>query len=206
MVCMAFSSSFIYFCILIQNVMTYSDYSAIFDQILSGTIQHAPYDDPHFVEYTKLNQSRSHRWDKTGKLTEECISTIQSISIPMHWILITEPWCGDAAHSVPFIAKMAALNPLIHLEIQLRDNKDSEIESYLTNGAKSIPILVVRNTFGEDLFVWGPRPEACRELHHALKAQEVTLEELKTGLQQWYNADKGTHIQEELIAQFRSLT
>jgi len=203
---MAFSSSFIYFCILILNAMTYSDYSAIFDQILSGTIQHVPYDDPHFIEYTKLNQSRSHRWDKTGKLTEECISTIQSISTSMHWVLITEPWCGDAAHSVPFLAKMAAENPLIHLEIQLRDNEDSEIESYLTNGAKSIPVLIVRNSFGEDLFVWGPRPQKCRELHHALKAQEVTLEELKTGLQQWYNTDKGVSIQEEIVDQLKALS
>lgn len=203
---MAFSSSFIYFCILILNAMTYSDYSAIFDQILSGTIQHVPYDDPHFIEYTKLNQSRSHRWDKTGKLTEECISTIQSISTSMHWVLITEPWCGDAAHSVPFLAKMAAENPLIHLEIQLRDSEGSEIESYLTKGAKSIPMLVARNSFGEDLFVWGPRPQGCRELHQTLKAQEVTFEELKTGLQQWYNADKGVSIQEEIVAQLQYLS
>lgn len=206
MVYMAFSSSYLYFYILILKAMTYSDYSAIFDQILSGTLHHAPYDDPHFVEYTKLNQSRMHRWDKTGILTEECKSTIQSIEIPMHWILITEPWCGDAAHSVPFLAKMAAENPLIHLEIQLRDCEDSEIESYLTNGGKSIPILIVRNSLGEDLFVWGPRPETCRVVHHALKAQEITLEELKTGLQQWYNADKGLSIQEEMIDKIRSLS
>ncbi|MCE2682781.1 MAG: thioredoxin family protein, partial [Cryomorphaceae bacterium] len=130
----------------ILETMTFSDYSFIFNHILTGTIQHAPYDDPHFVEYTKLNHSRMHRWEKTGKLTEECISTIQSISTPMHWILITEPWCGDAAHSVPFLAKMAEENPLIHLEIQLRDSEGSEIESYLTNGGKSIPILIVRNS------------------------------------------------------------
>ncbi len=186
--------------------MNYIEYTQLYEEILSGKITHSPYNDPHFVEYTKLNQSRSHRWDMKGVLIEQCISTIQSIDVPMHWILITEPWCGDAAHSVPFIAKMAALNPLIHLEIQLRDSDDSEIESYLTKGAKSIPMLVARNSFGEDLFVWGPRPQGCQELHQTLKAQEVTFEELKTGLQQWYNADKGVSIQEEIVAQLQSLS
>jgi hypothetical protein len=185
--------------------MNYQDYTNLYDKILSGKITNAPYDDPHFVEYTKLNHSRTRRWEKTGLLSEDCKSTIQSIDVPMHWILITEPWCGDAAHSVPFLAKMAAENPLIHLEIQLRDSEESEISSYLTNGGKSIPILVVRNSLGEDLFVWGPRPRQCRELHHSLKAQEVTLEELKTGLQHWYNTDKGVNIQEEIVAQLKAL-
>jgi hypothetical protein len=203
---MAFSSSFLYFYKLFLNAMTYTEYTAIFDQILSGTIQHAPYDDPHFVEYTKLNHSRMHRWEKTGLLSEDCKSTIQSIDEPMQWILITEPWCGDAAHGVPFIAKMAAENPLIHLEIQLRDSEESEISSYLTNGGKSIPMLIVRNSMNEDLFVWGPRPEKCGELHHSLKAQEVTFEELKTALQQWYNTDKGVSIQEEIVAQLKALS
>ncbi len=186
--------------------MNYQDYTNLYDEILSGKITKAPYDDAHFAEYTKLNQSRSHRWDKTGLLAEECKSTIQSIDVSMHWVLITEPWCGDAAHSVPFIAKMAAENSMIDLEIQLRDDENSEIGSYLTNGAKSIPILVVRNTFGEDLFAWGPRPEKCRELHHNLKAQEVTIDELKRELQHWYNADKGVSIQEEIVAQLKALS
>jgi hypothetical protein len=186
--------------------MNYQEYTHLYEEILTGKITHAPYNDPHFVEYVKLNQSRSHRWDKTGLLTEECKSTIQSIDTPMHWILITEPWCGDAAHSVPFIAKMAAENPLIHLEIQLRDSEESEISSYLTHGGKSIPILVVRNSMGEDLFVWGPRPQECQELHHTLRAQDVTFEELKTALQQWYNTDKGARIQTEIAAALHTLS
>lgn len=181
--------------------MDFNTYSELFKEILDGNNTTAPYDDAHFVEYVKLNASRQHRWIKTGVLSQELISTIEKIKDEQHWVLITEPWCGDASHSVPFIAKMTELNPHIKLEIQLRDSDNSEIDNYLTNGGKSIPILVVRNSKNEDLFVWGPRPAACQEIFLEMKQKDLTLEEQKVVLQNWYNHDKGISIQAELNEQ-----
>ena len=125
--------------------MTFSDYQKLFDAILAGETNEKPYDDFHFVEYVKLNLSRQNRWVKKGEITEEIKLTVQSITEKQTWIVITEPWCGDAAHNVPFIVKLAQLNPNITLKLQLRDSKHSEIESYLTNGGKSIPKLIARD-------------------------------------------------------------
>lgn len=179
--------------------MNYSDYLSLFDDILNGTNTHSPYDDPHYVEYTKLNHSRMHRWEKKGMLSPETISTVQSISIPQTWILITEPWCGDASHIVPFIAKMAELNPLITLQIQLRDSEDSEIDKYLTNGGKSIPKLIVRDEYGKDIFHWGPRPEPCQALFLKMKNEGIAPDEQKIALQNWYNRDESQTLQREVV-------
>jgi hypothetical protein len=181
--------------------MDFNTYSELFKEILDGSNTTAPYDDAHYVEYTKLNASRQHRWMKTGVLSQELINTIEKIKDEQHWVLITEPWCGDASHNVPFIAKMAELNPNIKLEIQLRDSENSEIDNYLTNGGKSIPILVVRNAKNEDLFVWGPRPAACQEIFQEMKNNNLPFEEQKVILQNWYNHDKGVSIQAELNEQ-----
>jgi hypothetical protein len=181
--------------------MDFNTYSALFKEILDGNNTTAPYDDAHFVEYVKLNASRQNRWIKTGVLSQELTNTIEKIKDEQHWVLITEPWCGDASHSVPFIAKMAELNPNIKLEIQLRDSDNSEINNYLTNSGKAIPILVVRNSKNEDLFVWGPRPAPCQQIFLEMKKKDLTLEEQKVVLQNWYNNDKGVSIQVELNEQ-----
>jgi len=178
--------------------MNFSDYQQTFDRILSGELTTAPYDDPHFIEYVKLNHSRQNRWVKKGELIDEAVEAVTNIQSKQNWVLITEPWCGDASHNVAFIVKLAELNPLISLDIQLRDAEGSEIDSYLTNGGKSIPKLIIRNDSGKDLIVWGPRPAEAQALFHKLKEQNRSFEEQKIGLQQWYNENQGLAVQTEL--------
>lgn len=181
--------------------MNWNDYLSSFDPILNGTYKTAPYDKEAYREYAQLNKSRMSRWLKTIKLQPELVSAVMAIDSPQHWLLITEAWCGDAAHSTPIIQLMAALNPNIRLEIVLRDSTD-DIESYLTNGGKSIPKLVVRNEKGVDLFVWGPRPASCQKLVVELKSLESTFDVVNAKVQQWYNKDKGIEIQAELTTLF----
>ncbi len=95
--------------------------------------------------------------------------------VPQHWIIITEPWCGDAGE--PFL-----------------------IESYLTNGSKSIPKLVARDSSGNDLFTWGPRPQPAQELRTTLITSNTDPEATKIALQHWYNEDKGESLHTELTA------
>ena len=178
--------------------MTFKDYQQTFDEVLAGNIIHSPYDDPHFLEYTKLNFSRQNRWLKKGEILPESRAAVNSISKKQTWVIITEPWCGDAAHCVPFIVKLAELNPLITLEIQLRDSENSEIENYLTNGVKSIPSLIIRDGNNTDLFVWGPRPEPAAILFLESKAQQLSVVDQKVALQNWYNKDIGHTIQKEI--------
>lgn len=178
-----------------MNVQTYSE---MFDQILATSHTDAPYNDVHFLDYTKLNASRFSRWMKKGELLPEAKTIFESIQEPLNFIIITEHWCGDAAHVVPFIVQLAALNENITVDIELRDSEPFRIEQYLTNGGKSIPKLIVKNAEGEDVFVWGPRPEACQIVFNELKAKNAPFEEAKIALQNWYNTDKGVQIQQEI--------
>ena len=159
----------------------------------------APYDDPAFMDYTIMNWQRTSRWLKTGKVLPEMETVLKSIDTKQNWLLITEPWCGDAAHIVPFIKLFAALNPNIKLTVELRDAEPHSINNYLTNGkSKSIPILVIRDEDQKDIAVWGPRPKACQIVYDKLHNQDADFETLKSALQKWYNADKGVSLQKEL--------
>lgn len=180
------------------DVMTFENYLQQFEDILNHPENHPTYQDDEYFQYTKMNWTRMSRWLKRFEPSEDFKQFINTISEKQQWIIITEPWCGDAAHSVPMLHKMAASNPNITVDIQLRDRAPFLIDSYLTNGGKSIPILVVRNQEHEDLAVWGPRPQACQELFLALKAAGKEFEEIKEEIQKWYNMDKGAEIQKEI--------
>ncbi len=182
--------------------MTYGDYQQLFDYILSKRHAEHPYDDEHYMNYTRLNQARMKRWDKQLELSEALVGTIKSIRNKQHWIIITEPWCGDAAHILPFLMRLVQHNPLITYELQLRDSPPFLITAYLTDGSKSIPKLIVRDQTGNDIFSWGPRPKGAQALFYGLRAQKADFETSKVALQQWYNTDKGKSLCNELSALF----
>lgn len=183
--------------------MKLNEYMSRFDAVLNGEITGGLYADPHFVDYTKLNDARQRRWMKKMELEAETKAILHAIDSPQQWIVITEEWCGDSAHNLPFIAAMAEENPLISLDIQLRDAPPFLIDHYLTNGGKSIPILVVRDEEGQDLFVWGPRPEGGKHIMTEGKAQGIAGDITKANLHKWYNEDKGLSIQREIRQQIQ---
>lgn len=177
-----------------MNWQEYLDYT---HEILSSPDPQPPYNNPDYFQYTKMNDARTRRWIKTNPITEETKTIVANIREPQQWIVITEPWCGDAAHIVPVIYLMSALNDKITLQVQLRDSH-SEIEKYLTNGSKSIPMLIVRNEKGEDIFHWGPRPKEGQALYLSLKERNADFEETKIAIQNYYNADKALSTQSEI--------
>jgi len=180
--------------------MTFQEYLDYFERILASPQDHEPYGDAEYLAYAKLNWSRTNRWLKRFEPTEETKAFIASITDPQHWIVITEPWCGDAAHSVPQLYQIVKDNPNIDFDIQLRDAAPFLIEDYLTGGSKSIPKLIIRNDVGHDKAVWGPRPQKLQDIFDEMKAESRTFEETKELMQKWYNEDKGTEMQKELLA------
>ena len=174
--------------------MTPSEYIATFELENPGYSSYPT----NYQHYIPLNKSRFTRSLKQGVITQELTEIIRAINEKQDWVIITEPWCGDAAQIVPYLFKIAALNPLINVLVQLRDSH-SEIESYLSDGKMSIPKLIVRNKEGADRFVWGPRPQKLEAIYLELKNKNENIDDMKTILQKWYNDDKGKEIQEEIM-------
>ncbi len=186
--------------------MDYKEYLGLFEKIIDNRLSDsAPYNDHTYLHYTKLNYSRMKRWEKTLVLDENLVEIVKGISDFQRWIIIVEPWCGDAAPTVPFLIHLAQQNPLIQYNLQLRDEEPFLINSYLTNGSKSIPKLIVQDGAGSDLFTWGPRPLAAQKVVDELKAANVDFETSVSQLQDWYNKDKGVELQKELLVLFRGI-
>jgi hypothetical protein len=184
----------------LEKSISYSNYKALIDEyVIVGKTTGAK-TTQELIDYTKLNAKRSSRIEKTLTLQNETIAVLQSIKASQTWLLITESWCGDAANSVPAIAKMAEASPLVELQIVLRDEHPDLIDQFLTNGGRSIPKLIALDSASKVLFTWGPRPQIAQDLFMAWKNSDPqpSFHEFHIEIQQWYNSDKSIAIQNEI--------
>lgn len=178
--------------------MVFSEYMSLFEDVISNPSNYLLYRDEAYQQYAKMNWTRTNRWLKRFEPDQSFMEVVGNLEEKQRWIIITEPWCGDAAHIIPILVKLAAQNKNIEVDIQLRDDEPFLIESYLTNGGKAIPILIIRDEEDNDIAVWGPRPVACQALFNQLKSEGAEFDEIKEAIQKWYNVDKGMAIQEEI--------
>ena len=156
--------------------------------------------DKKYYEYRKINLQRSKRLGKQFQPSEELIETVKSIDEPQLWMVITESWCGDSAQNLPIITKAAELNDKIDLRILLRDSNTDIIDHYLTDGqSRSIPILVVFDPDGNEIFKWGPRPDTAKTLVTNLKRDGFSKEEFNQQLHLWYGRNRGKELESELL-------
>ncbi|MEQ9299234.1 MAG: thioredoxin family protein [Cyclobacteriaceae bacterium] len=152
------------------------------------------------INFTKLNAQRSKRITKTVKLEELTTQAVKHIQEAQTWLVISESWCGDAANSLPMLAKMADENELINLRVVLRDEDTELIDTFLTRGGRSIPKLIALDGEHNVLFTWGPRPSEAQKLYDDWRndPDHVPYAEFQITMQQWYNQNKGVALQQEL--------
>ena len=183
------------------NSYTYNEYRKIISDLLvegksSGDIQ-----SEDLTHYSSLNETRMHRLDKTIKISDEILLKLQSLKNEYFWLVISEGWCGDAAQLLPIFNKMDEVSDKIEMKIVFRDENVELMNLFLTNGAKSIPKLIVldKKTLNVEAN-WGPRPKGAIELLRNYKEKFGKVDETaKTELQLWYLHDKGRTTQNEVV-------
>lgn len=186
----------------LENAMSYTEYKTLMNDLLMENKSTAAIQEESLVEYSKLNQRRMKRWEKTLKITDEAEAFFKNYDQKMLWLVVSEGWCGDAAHGLPVLNALAELNPHIELKIVLRDSEDDLINQFLTNGAKSIPkLIMLKEENLEVIETWGPRPSTAAKLTADYKQEFGQLDaSFKEDLQRWYNQDKGQTTIEDLQA------
>lgn len=185
----------------LNNSMSYNEYRLLMAELVKNQSTTGLDKSVDMVAYTVLNEQRMKRWDKTIKVSAEAQEKIASFKREVTWLVLTESWCGDAAHVNPVINKVAELSPNIDLKFVLRDENDALMQQFLTNGGKSIPKLIMFDrTSGEVLGTFGPRPAAATQLVRDYLAEHgMITEEFKEILQGWYNKDKGQSTISDLL-------
>jgi hypothetical protein len=185
----------------LQNSISYNEYRTLVSKLISEGKSTGNEQSADLLHYSELNEVRMKRLEKTLKMDSEVLEKLQNLKSKQTWLVIAEGWCGDAAQILPIIKLMAESSENIELKIVLRDENEDLIHEFLTNGARSIPKLIVLDENLEVINHWGPRPEAAKNLILDYKAQHGIVDEpAKIALQKWYLDDKGISTQKEIVA------
>ena len=152
------------------------------------------------INYTKLNDARMRRLDKTTKISETHQTIFSNYQKKVTWLVLTESWCGDAAQSLPVLNKIAAITPHLTLKVVLRDAHIDLMQHFLTNEAMAIPKLIaIDEVSGVIIGQWGPRPsEATKMVAHYKAANGSLSPKFKKELQIWYTKDKGQSVIDDI--------
>jgi len=181
----------------LKKSLSYKEYILLTDRLVADEKTTGENQSPEMIEYTKLNAQRMSRIYKTTEISKEFNDVLKNKQL---WVLIAEPWCGDVANTVPVFAKIAESSEKISLHILLRDENTEVMNEYLTNGARSIPILIILDENYEEKYVWGPRPSELQSMVLEYKRSgDFDIEELKKNVQLWYFNDKTLSTQKELL-------
>ena len=184
----------------LQKAISYTSYRKLISDLIASGKSSGPIQSEDLLNYSKLNDRRMTRLDKTIQLSQETLLGLKKIDKPITWLVLTEGWCGDAAQTLPVINKIADESDLITLKIIFRDEHEELMSHFLTNGGKSIPKLLVLNSENEVLNTWGPRPDKAAKMVQDYKNKHGQLDAtFKQELQVWYNKDKGVNIQENML-------
>jgi len=185
----------------INGSISYRDYRELVEQLADEHSNTGIEKTEALANYTKLNDRRMRRWDKTIKISKETQQKISEFNQKMTLLIITESWCGDAAHVIPALNKMAELNPNIDVKLVLRDENLELMDMFLTKGGRAIPkVIMIDDETGAVLSTYGPRPsEASSYVNRFIAKNGSLTPEFKEDLQHWYNGDKGQNIIKDVI-------
>jgi len=186
---------------LLAGGFSYSQFVEFTEQLVLENRTSGANQSEDYLSYTRMCLQRMVRWNKTSKVSEELKQLLLQVNQSQVWLIITEAWCGDGAQSIPYLAKLADLNPLIMLKIVLRDEHPDLMDAYLTNGARSIPKLVAMTAdLQVELFTWGPKPKYLLDRHAAFKqnSEGLTYPEFLEEIHLWYAKNKHKDLESEI--------
>ena len=189
---------------LIQNSLekaySYSEYRTLIKLLITSRKSTSEDKNEALFEYSRLNDKRMDRLDKTLRVTNDTLLSVQSLEKQVTFLVISEGWCGDAAQIVPIVSKIADSSEFITMKIVLRDEHEELMNQFLTNGTKSIPKVILVDSDYNVINSWGPRPSIATKMVLNYKKQNGGLDaDFKRNLQVWYNKDRGINTQKEIV-------
>jgi len=157
---------------------------------------------PDFDQYLADVVSNRELWLSTYARAQVEDATVDAVRAAGKWRLaaLSEDWCGDAFNTLPYVAKLVSMAPNLELRIFGRDANPDLMDSHLTNGARSIPVVILYDEEFRERGWWGPRPSELQDWFERIgRGMESTARYRE--LRRWYAMDRGRTALREIAAQ-----
>ncbi|NIP56494.1 MAG: hypothetical protein GWM92_07165 [Gemmatimonadetes bacterium] len=149
---------------------------------------------PTFREYLE-ERVEKHRelWHglyERASVPDEIVGAARAIPGRWHLLALSEDWCGDAVNTLPYVARLAEEVPGWELRVLERDRNPELMDAHLTDGSRSIPVVMVLDEEFEEIGWWGPRPPELQEWVLG-DGQALDKDERYRRQRRWYARDRG---------------
>lgn len=152
-----------------------------------------------FIATAKANRELWEATMRRATVPDDLVRRAAAIAAPRHLLVLHEDWCGDAVNTVPVVAALADAVPHLDLRVLARDEHPVLMDRHLTNGARSIPIVVVLDEEYVELGWWGPRPAELQAWAMSPEARALSKDDRYRELRRWYARDRGRTTLTEIV-------
>ena len=122
-----------------------------------------------------------------------------SLAGGLRLLVINADWCLDSATTVPILARLAERVPGVVLRVLDREQYPEVMDRYLTEGTRSIPLVILLDRDFTELGHWGPRPAVLQAWVRA-NLRAMPKEDRLREQRRWYARDRGESVLREILA------
>lgn len=186
---------------ILDKTISWDQYYAVAQAYAESEDKPELYRNEKMLRYLRENIGRIDHIRKTITIESKLYNALTAVKTDLIWLVLTEPWCGDASQVVPVLYTIASCSEHISFRILQSDAHPDVMSAYLTDGSRSIPKLIcLRADTLEELGTWGPRPASLQKIVLANKDDASLSFGAKVRMvHAWYEEDKTASIQDEFI-------
>jgi hypothetical protein len=154
---------------------------------------------PGFLSHAVANAELWRAVYARERVDDAALARAESLGGPWHLLVLVEDWCGDAVNTLPVLGWLAEHAPNIDLRVLGRDTNLDLMDAHLTNGSRSIPVVMILDATYQERAWWGPRPAELQAWVMG-PARTMTKEDRYREVRRWYARDHGATTVNEVLS------
>lgn len=154
-----------------------------------------------FIEFLAKPKKYKDLWDglyKRAVVPEAILARAQTLTQPLHLLVLSEEWCGDSINTLPLVARLVEAMSGADMRILERDKNLDLIDAHLTGRSRSIPVIMLLDGDYREHGWWGPRPGPLQEWV-IKEGFSLPKDERYREVRTWYARDHGVTSLTELL-------
>ena len=156
---------------------------------------------PRFLEEVRATAELWREVARRTRVDEEARRRVRRTGGSWRLLVLADDWCGDAVNSLPVVARLVDAHPAAELRIVARDAFPELRDRHLTNGSRSVPIVILLDEEGVPRGSWGPRPTELQAWFEG-ELRGLPSAERYRALRRWYARDRGASTAREIAELF----
>jgi hypothetical protein len=152
----------------------------------------------HFLDGTKTQHDLWERNAARADSSPSLVDRLKRVSDGLRVLVVSEDWCADSVHTVPYIAGLAAAAG-VDLRVVDRNVGEPIMLAHRTRDGRPVTPTVVLLRHNVDVGAWIERPAPLQRLFFAMATDPESARKFAQR-DAWYDADRGRTTIAEFVA------